>query len=103
MLPVLVSFLGACAAVQGQAQSTLQSPLHHSDYYQLPHAIHRVAVIGAGPTGLQQTAALLDAGFQVRMFERAPKPGGQWLYTDKTPISAPFPYVMLSRRVLVVC
>jgi NADPH-dependent 2,4-dienoyl-CoA reductase/sulfur reductase-like enzyme len=99
MLPAFISFSLACAIVQGQLQSPLQSHGDRADYYRLPHIIERVAVIGAGPAGLQQTAALLNAGLKVRMFERAPRPGGQWMYTDKTPISAPFPYVALSLAV----
>jgi len=84
-----------CAAIHGEAQSPLQSNGDRLSYYQLPHSIERVAVIGAGHVGLMQAAALLDAGFQVRMFERAPRPGGQWLYTDKTPVPAPLPCVEL--------
>ena len=99
MLPAFISVSLACVVVvQGQVQSPFQSHRSRTDYYELSDTIERVAVIGAGPAGLQQTAALLDAGFQVRMFERAPRPGGQWQYTDKTPISAPFPYVALSLR-----
>lgn len=66
----------------------------HSDsdsWFELPHKIERVAVIGAGPSGLQSAATLLADGFQVRLFERAPEPGGAWFYTDKTPIAAKFP------------
>lgn len=102
MLHAFISFSLVCAVVQGQTQSPLKSHGDRADYYQLPHTIKRVAVIGAGPAGLPQTAALLDAGFQVRMFERAQRPGGQWLYTDNTPIPAPFPCVALS-LVMTTC
>ncbi|KAF8309304.1 FAD/NAD(P)-binding domain-containing protein [Clavulina sp. PMI_390] len=60
-------------------------------YYQLPSEIRRVAVIGAGPTGLVITSTLIQHGFEVRMFERAPNPGGVWQYTDKTPVPPSFP------------
>ncbi|KAF8309292.1 FAD/NAD(P)-binding domain-containing protein [Clavulina sp. PMI_390] len=60
-------------------------------YYQLPNEIRRVAVIGAGPVGLQFTSTLIKHGFEVRMFERAPNPGGVWRYTDKVPIPVSFP------------
>lgn len=62
-------------------------------YYKLNTKIERVAVIGAGPNGLLHASTLIENGFQVRLFERAPNPGGNWLYTDKTPIRTPFPYV----------
>lgn len=79
------------------SQLPLSSPSYSShvpdQYYELPREIKRVAVIGAGPNGLLQAATLLDHGFQVRLFEKAPKPGGVWLYTDKTPIPAPFKHV----------
>lgn len=67
-------------------------------HYQFERKIERVAVIGAGPSGLQRAAALIEHGFQVRLFERAPKPGGQWFYTDEIPVSAPFPYVPFPAR-----
>ncbi|KAF8309307.1 FAD/NAD(P)-binding domain-containing protein [Clavulina sp. PMI_390] len=60
-------------------------------YYRLPNDIRRVAVIGAGPAGLQFTSTLIKHGFEVRMFERAPNPGGIWQYTDKVPIPVTFP------------
>lgn len=64
---------------------------NESRYYHFDRKIERVAVIGAGPAGLQHASAFIDAGFTVRMFERAPMPGGEWLYTDKVPIDAQFP------------
>lgn len=62
-----------------------------SSHYKLPSNITRVAVIGAGPNGLIHASTLLENGFEVRLFERAPKPGGTWFYSDKTPIAASFP------------
>ncbi|KAF8309280.1 FAD/NAD(P)-binding domain-containing protein [Clavulina sp. PMI_390] len=60
-------------------------------FYHLPHQVRRVAVIGGGPAGLQFTSTLIEHGFEVRMFERAPHPGGNWLYTEQLPITPPFP------------
>lgn len=62
-----------------------------SSYYELPTRVKRVAVIGAGANGLLHASTLLENGFEVRLFERAPKPGGTWFYSDKTPIPASFP------------
>ncbi|KAJ7350690.1 FAD/NAD-P-binding domain-containing protein [Mycena albidolilacea] len=56
-----------------------------------PHPIRRVAVIGAGPTGLQTAAELLEANLTVRLFERAPSPGGNWLYTEETAVRETYP------------
>ncbi|KAJ6456008.1 hypothetical protein C8R47DRAFT_1060599 [Mycena vitilis] len=55
--------------------------------------ITRVAVIGAGPAGLQAAAHLMDANLNVRLFERAPSPGGNWFYTEETPVREAYPYV----------
>ncbi|KAJ7673999.1 FAD/NAD-P-binding domain-containing protein [Mycena polygramma] len=56
-----------------------------------PHPITRVAVIGAGPAGLQAAARLLEANLTVRLFERAPSPGGNWFYTEETPAREVYP------------
>lgn len=62
-----------------------------SPHYELSTKVTRVAVIGAGANGLLHTSTLLEEGFEVRLFERAPKPGGTWFYSDITPIPASFP------------
>jgi NADPH-dependent 2,4-dienoyl-CoA reductase/sulfur reductase-like enzyme len=59
------------------------------------HPIKRVAVIGAGPAGLQAAAKLVEHNFTVRLFDRAPSPGGNWFYTDETPVREPYPYVLV--------
>ncbi|KAI0691903.1 FAD/NAD-P-binding domain-containing protein [Cytidiella melzeri] len=53
--------------------------------------IKRVAVIGAGPAGLQAAAALTEHNFTVKLFERAPGPGGNWLYSDEVPVRESYP------------
>ena len=55
--------------------------------------IKRVAVIGAGPSGLQAAAELKDHDFEVRLFERAPGPGGNWRYSDEIPTRESYPCV----------
>lgn len=62
-----------------------------SDSYKFSQQVQRVAVIGAGATGLLQASILLEHGFSVRLFERAKQPGGTWLYNDKPPVAASFP------------
>ena len=54
----------------------------------------RVAVIGAGPSGLQYAATLREHGFTVRLFDRSPGPGGNWLSTDVRPVKAAIPYAL---------
>ncbi|KAF9511429.1 hypothetical protein BS47DRAFT_1395074 [Hydnum rufescens UP504] len=71
----------------------LQTPLAFASsgpYTEFP-SIRRVAVIGAGPSGLQSAVTLLEHGFEVRLFERRPKPGGNWFYSALTPLPAAFP------------
>lgn len=55
--------------------------------------IKRVAVIGAGPAGLQAAAELKEHNFEVRLFERAPGPGGNWRYSDDIPARESYPSV----------
>lgn len=93
------------SAVASSGQTPLKSQLHSGpdeseNYHVFKHPIKRVAVIGAGANGLQQAAVMLDHGFEVRLFERAPMPGGVWLYTDMTPVPAPFPCVWLCQALL---
>ncbi|MDC7232363.1 MAG: FAD-dependent oxidoreductase, partial [Spirochaetales bacterium] len=44
-----------------------------------------VVVVGAGAAGLQASLSLKERGFQVILFEKAPRPGGQILLADKAP------------------
>ncbi|KAJ7708114.1 hypothetical protein B0H17DRAFT_1273814 [Mycena rosella] len=82
-----------------QASSSRQSANRPSLIYlgfqlsvdDLPHPISRVAVIGAGPSGLQIAAQLIAANLTVRLFERAPSPGGDWFYTEETPVREAYP------------
>ncbi|KAF7563593.1 hypothetical protein G7046_g550 [Stylonectria norvegica] len=41
-----------------------------------------VAVIGAGPAGLAAIKSLMEEGFQVTGFERRPKAGGLWAFSE---------------------
>ncbi|KXG52892.1 Dimethylaniline monooxygenase, N-oxide-forming [Penicillium griseofulvum] len=51
----------------------------------------RVAVIGAGISGVVTAGHLLAAGIQVTVFERNDAAGGVWLYDKRTPIEAQYP------------
>ncbi|KAJ5813178.1 hypothetical protein N7447_010201 [Penicillium robsamsonii] len=51
----------------------------------------RVAVIGAGISGVVTAGHLLAAGLQVTVFERNNAAGGVWLYDKRTPIEAQYP------------
>ncbi|KAJ7274073.1 FAD/NAD-P-binding domain-containing protein [Mycena rebaudengoi] len=55
------------------------------------HPIRRVAVVGAGPSGLQAVVHLIAHNFTARLFERAPDPGGNWLYSEEPPLREPYP------------
>ncbi|GLB43675.1 putative pyridine nucleotide-disulphide oxidoreductase [Lyophyllum shimeji] len=68
-------------------------PLHHqeSEFYEFQWPIRRVAIIGAGPGGLINYREFIQAGYDVHLFERDDVPGGNWHYTDETPVDAPIP------------
>lgn len=96
------TFLALCCLRSAFAhQATFStSPAGHlqdlGESYEFSHPIRRAAVIGAGANGLLHAAALLEAGLEVRMFERAPRPGGTWNYNEKKPVPASFPCVLSS-------
>lgn len=92
LLPIVLAPL-LFSAQLASSSSSEQNVLHEdrSPYTRFSHPIRRVAVIGAGPAGLQSAAVLREQGFEVRLFERADKPGGNWYYSPLTPLSVPFP------------
>ncbi|KAJ5423191.1 Dimethylaniline monooxygenase N-oxide-forming [Penicillium cf. griseofulvum] len=51
----------------------------------------RVAVIGAGISGVVTAGHLLAAEIQVTVFERNDAAGGVWLYDKRTPIEVHYP------------
>ncbi|KAF8309282.1 FAD/NAD(P)-binding domain-containing protein [Clavulina sp. PMI_390] len=88
---LILAFFAFSAAATNASQERLRPEnLNNAEdqYWQLPNEIRRVAVIGAGPAGLVFASTLIEHGFEVRMFERAPNPGGIWHYTDKVPVPA---------------
>ena len=44
-----------------------------------------------GPAGLQAARSLVEHNFTVRLFERAPGPGGNWAYSDQVPVRESYP------------
>ncbi|KAJ7070315.1 FAD/NAD-P-binding domain-containing protein [Mycena belliarum] len=87
-IPARFFFLvNAITAAAQQAAFSAQS----ETLFEFHHPIKSVAVVGAGPAGLQAAAKLVEHNFTVRIFERAPSPGGNWFYTDETPAREPYP------------
>ena len=76
------------------AEQIVLSSKEDSPYTVFP-PIKRVAVIGAGPSGLQVAAELKDHGFNITIFDRAPGPGGNWRFTDEIPVRESYPCVLL--------
>ncbi|KAJ7653193.1 hypothetical protein DFH06DRAFT_1204931 [Mycena polygramma] len=77
------------------SRATKQFPLH-AEYgdpegYQFKWPINDVAIIGAGVSGLIAYRELSGAFARVRAFERDDVPGGNWHYTEETPVDAPIP------------
>lgn len=44
----------------------------------------KIAIIGAGPSGLCSAKHALDYGYEVTVYEQNSAVGGTWVYTDKT-------------------
>ncbi|KAJ7442530.1 FAD/NAD-P-binding domain-containing protein [Mycena galericulata] len=88
ILFLLATALSATADWQQIPLSSETSSRHEHVFH---HPIKRVAVIGAGPAGLQAAAKLIEHNFTVRLFDRAPSPGGNWFYTDETPLREAYP------------
>ncbi|KAJ5313290.1 uncharacterized protein N7443_000174 [Penicillium atrosanguineum] len=53
--------------------------------------INRVAIIGAGISGIVSAAHLLAAGLEVTVFERSQAAGGVWLFDKRVPIEVQYP------------
>jgi NADPH-dependent glutamate synthase beta subunit-like oxidoreductase len=98
---VFLAFLVFITSVSGQSQNKFQtvfkSPAKGQSEteptFQFHHPIKRVAVVGAGPSGLQAAVRLVEHNFTVRLFDRAPHPGGNWHYSEETAVRESYPYV----------
>ncbi|KAJ6587447.1 FAD/NAD-P-binding domain-containing protein [Mycena vulgaris] len=91
---MIIFALLASAIIPVIGQQTVFHPSEDasdSQWTTFPRPITRVAVIGAGPAGLQAAAHLIEANLTVRLFERAPSPGGNWFYTEDTPTREVYP------------
>ncbi|KAE9978216.1 hypothetical protein EG327_007465 [Venturia inaequalis] len=58
--------------------------------------VKRVAVIGAGISGVTTAAHLKNAGIEVTVFERNRASGGSWIYDERIPIEPTYPAVKAS-------
>ncbi|KAJ6612148.1 FAD/NAD(P)-binding domain-containing protein [Mycena sp. CBHHK59/15] len=101
----------ATVCLAGGAHATAQSAFHapsdeersefinfpvapggDSEFYEFRWPIRRVAIIGAGVSGLLAYRELHAAGFDhIRVFERDAVPGGNWHYTEETPVAVAVP------------
>ncbi|KAJ7471178.1 hypothetical protein B0H11DRAFT_2040725 [Mycena galericulata] len=91
----LVSFLVVpLLSTVAQQQPLFSELVDKPDAYEFKWPINKVAIIGAGVSGLVAYREFSGAGFeQVRVFERDDVPGGNWHYTEETPVDAPIPNV----------
>ncbi|KAJ6551719.1 hypothetical protein B0H19DRAFT_1158674 [Mycena capillaripes] len=88
LLSLSVAPLLSCAT----QQHPFYTEFDHAEGYQFKWAVNDVAIIGAGVSGLIAYREFRGAGFsRVRVFERDDVPGGNWHYTEETPVDAPIP------------
>ncbi|KAJ6457518.1 hypothetical protein DFH09DRAFT_1115796 [Mycena vulgaris] len=78
----------------GNAETQHPLSLDEPEGYQFKWPVNKVAIIGAGVSGLIAYREFTGAGFaHVRVFERDDVPGGNWHYTEETPVDPPIPNV----------
>ncbi|KAH8813506.1 FAD/NAD(P)-binding domain-containing protein [Flagelloscypha sp. PMI_526] len=86
-------FLGAARVASGQMQTQMpfnaHFPQHEQDTYEFQWPVKNVAIIGAGVGGLMAFRTFTETGSfdSIRVFERDNMPGGNWHYTEETPVS----------------
>ncbi|KAF5371257.1 hypothetical protein D9758_004238 [Tetrapyrgos nigripes] len=101
-LAVLAGATSGAFAQQIVLDNTFQTHLHpnteSNKWTVFNSTIKRVAVIGAGPAGLQAAATLVAHNFTVRLFDRAPGPGGNWLYSEQVPVRESYPDAPLDKE-----
>jgi len=93
---LFLAILQPCWAMSSQyafsAYPVMPGPgIKDSDYYKFERPIEKVAIIGAGVSGLIAYRELTHAGLKAHIFERDSVPGGNWHYTEETPAPAPIP------------
>ncbi|OBZ88400.1 Thiol-specific monooxygenase [Choanephora cucurbitarum] len=76
-----------------EAEQALQHP------FQFKGPIKKVAVIGAGPSGLPSARHLKEAGIDVKVFERGSSVGGVWCYSELAPLKPKMPTSRISRDI----
>ncbi|KAG6825284.1 hypothetical protein H0H92_004159 [Tricholoma furcatifolium] len=92
----LLAVVGAAVIanhVAAKQTPLIVSPPDSHASYKFKWPIKKVAIIGAGPGGLVSYREFVNAGFDVRLFERDYVPGGNWHYTDEAPVDAPIPNI----------
>ncbi|KAG5636526.1 hypothetical protein H0H81_007723 [Sphagnurus paluster] len=90
--------LAEIATIIAASQTPLLAP-HQAeglDHYAFKWPIKKVAIIGAGPSGLINYREFTHAGFDVRVFERDTLPGGNWHYSEEAPNNTPIPNAHIS-------
>ncbi|KAJ7724717.1 FAD/NAD(P)-binding domain-containing protein [Mycena maculata] len=90
-LIVSLSLVGTVVAVAAEQQRLSQFEWSdQGDAYKFKWPITKVAIISAGVSGLIAYREFTAAGFEhVHVFEWDDMPGGNWHYSDETPLDAP--------------
>ncbi|KAI8358530.1 hypothetical protein BD560DRAFT_405692 [Blakeslea trispora] len=76
-----------------EAKQALQNP------YEFKKSIKKVAVIGAGPSGLPAARHLKEEGVDVKVFERGSSVGGVWCYSEIACLKPKMPTSRITRDI----
>ncbi|EIW77431.1 FAD/NAD(P)-binding domain-containing protein [Coniophora puteana RWD-64-598 SS2] len=97
----ILNLLSFACALAAPCIAAIQSPFTtkergEDEGYNFKYPIRKVAIVGAGPSGLIAYRELTEVSLQVRVFERDNVPGGNWHYTEDPPRDAPVPNAPVS-------
>ncbi len=90
-MPLSAIVGGGLTSFSSSGVGSLVARLTWEQIHRLAIMSHRIAVIGAGPSGLSALKAFRDYGHQMVLFEQESSIGGLWNYQDEGKLYAALP------------